>query len=299
MTLFSRVARRLDEGTFDQHQYRAILMGGGMGSGKSWVNQQMFGSATGTATTDLGLKSISVDDVFLHKAKKAGEDPQTVLYQPKGQAMHFASREPTVKRQMQFANQGLGLVIDGTGQDPKKILDTKAALEKLGYDVSMVMVKTDQETALKRNRSRGREVPDELVRGSHEKVAAAIPKYKEAFGDDYHEIENSSAYTPEEVKKEIAPKLRAKALAILEKPLKNPIGRAKLDDEIKSLPAHMAKKVAAIKDGKLAKPQDIVTRVGRIKDLTQKMKRDVQRVCKPGEHMTFGVCRKVGRKASA
>lgn len=290
MSLFDRtvLGRCLEEGTFDPHQYRAILMGGGMGSGKSWVNQQMFGSATGTATTDLGLKSISVDDVFLHKAKKAGEDPQTVLYQPKGQAMHFAAREPTVKRQTQFAKQGLGLVIDGTGQDPKKILDTKAALEKLGYDVSMVMVKTDKEIALKRNRSRGREVPDELVLASHDKVHAAIPKYKEAFGDDYHEIENSSAYTPEQVKKEIAPKLREKALEILEKPLKNPIGRSKLDDEVKTLPPHMAKKVAAIKTGKQKKPSDIVSRIGRLK------RRPVKLVCKPGEHMTFGVCRKVG-----
>lgn len=290
MSLFDRVilGRRLEEGTFDPHQYRAILMGGGMGSGKSWVNQQMFGSATGTATTDLGLKSISVDDVFLHKAKKAGEDPQTVLFTPKGQDMHFASRAPTTKRQAQFAKQGLGLVIDGTGQDPKKILDTKEALEKQGYDVSMVMVKTDKDIALKRNRSRGREVPDDLVLASHAKVHAAIPKYKEAFGDNYHEIENSSAYTPEQIKQEIAPKLRAKAMEILEKPLKNPIGRAKLDDEAKTLPPHLAKQVAAVKEGKPKKPSDIVSRIGGIKQKPQKA------ACKPGEHMTFGVCRKVG-----
>ena len=56
----------------------------------------------------------------------------------------------------------LGLVIDGTGKDFEKIT-TANALRQVGYDCAMIFVNTNKETALQRNSTRDRVLPDEMV----------------------------------------------------------------------------------------------------------------------------------------
>ena len=43
-------------------------------------------------------------------------------------------------------------MVDGTGKDPEKIAKRAKMVKDLGYDVAMIFVNTDMETALNRNR---------------------------------------------------------------------------------------------------------------------------------------------------
>jgi hypothetical protein len=58
----------------------------------------------------------------------------------------------------------LGMLIDGTGDDYKKIQTKKNLIEKLGYDAFMIFVNTSLEVALERNAARSRSLPEDLAK---------------------------------------------------------------------------------------------------------------------------------------
>lgn len=244
----------LEEGIFDEHILKAIFMGGGMGSGKSFVNTLLFNTIEHFGVGGLGLKSMSTDDIFARKVKKAGMDLKTALDYPEGRALHKASRPIKSARVHMVAQQRLGMVLDGTGQNPTKVLKRKKLLEGLGYDCFMVMVTTDLDVALERNRQRSRSAPDEIVIETHENVAAAGRVYKRTFGRNYFEIPNSRVWTKEEVKRTVIPDFYRLGMHILSKPVQNPIGRAWMEAEAETLPPHMARKIAGLHQ--IGRPRD-------------------------------------------
>lgn len=246
-SLYERIvpvaARLLTEGVFDPYILRAVFMGGGMGSGKSKVNTALFGTTAESSVSGFGLKSLSVDDIFMFAAKQHGWDPKTVLHEPKGKKLHDQSWYKMMARRGVFARARLGLVIDGTSKDPDYIHKGKAELEALGYDCSMVMVVTGMDEALRRNQARERTVPEADVRASHEMVSRAAKIYKRTFGQRYYEIENTRGFTPEEFKRHVAPKFHKMALKILNKPLANPKGKEWVAKQLEGASDHIANKV--------------------------------------------------------
>jgi hypothetical protein len=255
MSLYDRVV--LLEGVFDKHALKAIFMGGGMGSGKSWINNLLFGTIEHSAVGGMGLKSMSIDDIFAIKVKKAGMDLKTALDTPEGRAMHKASRPVAASKMDLLAKQRLGMVIDGTGQRPKGVLAAKKKLEKLGYDTAMVMVLTDTETALARNKARARTAPDPVVKETHSNVAKAADTYRREFGADYYEISNITVWSKDVVKKVVGPRFSKLARHVLNRSVKNPIGRAWLEAEAKGLPKHMRKKIGGLRQGKELDPRRV------------------------------------------
>jgi hypothetical protein len=88
-----------------------------------------------------------------------------------------------------------GLIVNGTGDDPKKIAKIKERLEELGYETSMVMVNTRDEVSAARNVERGqrggRTVPEEIRKQKWDAVQKARPDLAKLFGDNYREFDNS------------------------------------------------------------------------------------------------------------
>jgi hypothetical protein len=88
-----------------------------------------------------------------------------------------------------------GLIINGTGDDYKKIERIKSRLEELGYDTSMIMVNTSDEVSAERNVERGqrggRTVPENIRREKWEAVQNSRPELAKLFGDNYSEFDNS------------------------------------------------------------------------------------------------------------
>jgi hypothetical protein len=89
------------------------------------------------------------------------------------------------------ANGRLGLVIDGTGKDFGNIKKQADALRKLGYDIAMIFVNTDLDTALQRNRKRVRTLPDEEVTTMWKEVQKNLGKFQSLFRQKMYIVDNS------------------------------------------------------------------------------------------------------------
>jgi len=187
----------LEEGVNDPAIFKAVFLAGGPGSGKSFVVGQ-------TALSTFGLKTINSDDAFENALKKAGvmqsyssrRDPAKkaitdFISSPKGQAMRDRAKYITNKRQDQYIEGRLGLVIDGTGKDYAKIEKQKNALETLGYQTMMIFVNADRETARKRNANRARTIDNVSLGFMWKETQKNIGKFQNLFGNDFVIIDNS------------------------------------------------------------------------------------------------------------
>lgn len=177
---------QLDEGVNDPGIFKAVFLAGGPGSGKSFVVGK-------TALQALGLKLINSDPAFEQGLKKAGltTDPEDIA-SAQGQAVRAGAKAITGKK-MQLALKGrLGLVIDGTGKDFKKIKNQVDEIRKLGYDVAMIFVNTDLDTAKERNQKRDRSLPDEMVEKMWKDVQKNIGKFQNLFRQQMIIVDNST-----------------------------------------------------------------------------------------------------------
>lgn len=176
----------LQEGVNDPAIFKAVFLAGGPGSGKSFIVGK-------TALIPLGFKLINPDPAFEKALKKAGLDmgnPEDI-FSDKGQEVRAKAKALTDK-QMKIAIDGrLGLVIDGTGKDYDKIAAQANELKKIGYDVAMIFVNTDLDTAIARNRARERSLPDDVVSTMWKGVQKNIGKFSNLFGRNMTIVDNS------------------------------------------------------------------------------------------------------------
>ena len=175
----------IDEGVNDPAIFKAVFLAGGPGSGKSFIVGK-------TGLTPLGFKVINSDDAFEAALKKAGlEMSPDNIFSPKGQEIRKSTSALTVKK-MSLAIKGrLGLVIDGTGKDFNKIKTQANDLKRLGYEVAMIFVNTDKETAMDRNRVRARKLPDKMVAKAWADVQKNIGAFQGIFKTRMYIVDNS------------------------------------------------------------------------------------------------------------
>ena len=175
----------IDEGVNDPAIFKAVFLAGGPGSGKSFIVGK-------TGLPALGFKVINSDDAFEAALKKAGlEMTPDNIFSPKGQEIRKGTSALTVKK-MGLAIKGrLGLVIDGTGKDYAKISTQARDLKKLGYEVGMIFVNTDKETAMSRNRARARKLPDAMVAKAWNDVQKNIGAFQAIFKTRMYIVDNS------------------------------------------------------------------------------------------------------------
>lgn len=172
------------EGVNDPAIFKAVFLAGGPGSGKSFIVGR-------TALTALGMKVVNSDDAFERGLKNAGlEMTPDNIYSPKGQDIRARAKALTKSKQQGYLNGRLGMVIDGTGKDYDKIVKQAIALRKLGYDVAMIFVNTDEATALKRNQMRARSLPDATVSKMWKDVQKNLGSFQTFFGN-FFIIDNS------------------------------------------------------------------------------------------------------------
>ena len=164
----------LQEGVYDPNIFKAFFLAGGPGSGKSYVVRRTTGGT--------GLKVVNSDDAFESLLKKAGlslKMPPEEFERKEKVRAH--AKELTAKRQANYLDGRLGLIIDGTGRQSNKILRQKASLEELGYDTYMIFVNTSIDVALQRNEERARSLQSSFVIKSWKDVQANIGAFNNMF----------------------------------------------------------------------------------------------------------------------
>lgn len=177
--------QHLSEGIHDPSIFKAIFLAGGPGSGKSFIVGR-------TALTSLGMKVINSDPLFEKALSKAGLKPTPEdIYTDKGQQLRNQAKELTGKLMDHAINGRLGLVVDGTGKDYDKIVKQAEKLKKIGYEVAMIFVNTNLDTAQARNKKRSRTLPEKEVATMWQGVQENLGKFQNYFGTKMFIIDNS------------------------------------------------------------------------------------------------------------
>ena len=165
----------MQEGVNDPNIFKAVFMAGAPGSGKTYVARKLGLQAA-------GLRTVNSDEVFEYLLKKHQLDPKMPPEeQEKRDIVRQRAKQVTSNRRDYYLENGLGMIIDGTAKDYKKIEGIKFLLEGIGYQTMMIFVNTSLSTALERNRNRERSVPDDIVKKSHAEVQKNVENYRYIF----------------------------------------------------------------------------------------------------------------------
>ena len=243
----------LTEGVHDKGIFKAVFMAGGPGSGKSFMKQNIFGIPDNINVGVDGLKSVNSDREFMFLLKKYGFDPTMLAaYERTDPDLFKHLTDPAKKggsglrdfakflkneRKKGYMAGKLGMVIDSTGSKFKKVQKHKKELEEQGYDCYMVYVKTSLETALKRNTERAekgeRELPAKLVTQSWKATRKNLGGLKALFGSNFALVDNDKFLSADEARHKFASLVKGYANKWVNTPIKNPIGRQWVQDQMK------------------------------------------------------------------
>ena len=201
--------QELQEGLNDPNIFKAFFLAGGPGSGKSYVVRRTTGGT--------GLRVVNSDDAFEHMLKKAGLS----LKMPKSEeeprdAVRARAKEITAKRQANYLEGRIGLIIDGTGRDYDKIAKQATELKQIGYDVHMIFVNTSLDVALQRNAERPRSVQEPIVVKSWKDVQSNIGKFSQYFRQNFVVVDNNDA------NEDVFVKVFKQVKGLLKKKVRNP-----------------------------------------------------------------------------
>jgi hypothetical protein len=178
----------LAEGVHDKGIFKAVFLAGGPGSGKDYVLSNTLDGH--------GMIEMNSDKAFEYLLDKEGLD-KTMPDNEEAQrnAIRKKSKDVTEIRHRMALQGRNGLIINGTGADPKEYIEIKRRLDKLGYDTSMIMVNTDDEVSRSRNVERGknggRTVPENIRKQKWEAVQKARAEFGKIFRNSYIEFDNS------------------------------------------------------------------------------------------------------------
>ena len=169
----------INEGVNDPGIFKAFFTAGGPGSGKSHV-----ASASGAGRSNpYGLKVVDSDPLFSKMLKDAGlATTAKDIYSDEGQAIRDKAKSLVSKQRVGFIQGRLGLLIDGTGKDYKKIKTSSEALRKIGYDTYMIFVNTSLDVAQQRNEMRSRQLEKSEVTKMWNAVQKNMGKFQSYFG---------------------------------------------------------------------------------------------------------------------
>ena len=174
------------------------------------------------------MRVVNSDDAFESLLKKAGlslkmPDEEQV---PRD-AVRDRAKVVTKKREKNYVDGRIGLIIDGTGRDYDKIAKQATELKQIGYDVHMIFVNTSLDVALERNAQRSRSVPEPIVVKSWKDVQSNIGKFSQYFRANFVVVDNNNA--TEDVFTQVFKQIKG----LLKKKVRNPAAHQWIDMEMK------------------------------------------------------------------
>lgn len=225
MRIHDIIETQLDEGPNDPHIFKAVFLAGGPGSGKSYVANKLL---SGT-----GLKTVNSDEIYEYLARKNDMDlgNPDVVGSEKGQEIRGKAKKLTKARKGHFLDGRLGVILDGTGKDTRRVMKDKMALEELGYECIMIMVNTDLDVTIKRNAQRARTVPEDMLKTMWKIVQRNVGRFQRMFGSaNFHILDNTYGLDHPDVKEDALEVQRA-VDNFLRTPPKMPAAKRWLQDQ--------------------------------------------------------------------
>ncbi|MNE18804.1 Zeta toxin [compost metagenome] len=204
----------VQESINDKALLKAIFIAGIPAAGKSYTVSQIQDGA-------LPLQMINTDNMieFFHRKGLIDMSVKDQQRQVLDQA-----KKSTKEALYHSLNGMLPLIIDSTSSNEANVIRRKGLLQSLGYDVSMVFVNVDVETAVSRAAQRERAVDEEFIRRSYG-IAEENKEYFKGEFSNFVELSNNGTAIDNST---ISQAVRAVS-GWLSSPLKNPSGRRLLE----------------------------------------------------------------------
>jgi len=228
-SFFLQEEENLQEGINDPNLFKAIFMAGGPGAGKSFVS---------TKATDVtqGLKVINSDTALEFLLKKAGMSKEMIGMTPeeleKFAAKRARGKDITAKMKKLYLNGKLGLIIDSTAEEYKRIVREKKELEDAGYDTFMIFVNKSLDVAQAKNLRRDRKLDPKIVEDSWKDVQKNIGRLTNIFRGSFEIVDNDKdEKDPEMVN--LFRRLTRYVKAYLKRPLKSKLAKQWVADRQK------------------------------------------------------------------
>ncbi len=115
------------------------------------------------------------------------------IFSVQGQDIRGKAKALTGKKQARYLMGRLGVVVDGTGKEFDKVKKQAQAMKALGYDVAMIFVNTDLQTAIDRDAQRARTIGEKEVTNYWNEVQRNIGAFQTFFGKkDMLIVDNSN-----------------------------------------------------------------------------------------------------------
>ena len=203
---------QLQEGVNDPNIFKAFFLAGGPGSCKSYVVRKTTGG--------LGMRIVNSDNAFEKKLKDAGHSLDIrAMDTIERDRIRDVAKGITKRQQANYIEGRLGLIIDGTGKDYDKIARQATQLKQLGYDVHMIFVNTSLDTALERNATRDRKLPDSIVTKSWNDVQKNLGKFSQYFRRNFIVVDNNDA------KEDVFGQVYKQVMSLAKSKVQNPMGQ--------------------------------------------------------------------------
>ena len=218
----------LQEGLQDPNIFKAFFLAGGPGSGKSFVVRKSTGGT--------GLKIVNSDDVFEKYLKDAGLEMDMTtrkaeLQQEPRDKLRDRAKVVTQKKQDNYVDGRLGLIIDGTGRDYDRIAGQSNELKRLGYDTHMIYVNTSLDVALARNAERERKVHASIATKSWKDVQSNLGKFSQHFRGNLIVIDNNDVLEDDGT---LFNNVLRQVRGLLKKKVRNPAANQWIEMEMKN-----------------------------------------------------------------
>ena len=167
---------------------KAVILAGAPGAGKS--------SIVGDIISDLGLKTLNIDDDFIANLKLSGVSLDLKNADAEGRSKAAKAMQAAQKSYSQKLDQDIegreNIVIDGTAASYNKTKALKEKLEAAGYDVFMVYVYASLEKSLRKNEDRfdrsggeDRSLMPSIVMQTWANVTKNFIPYLDLFGNNF------------------------------------------------------------------------------------------------------------------
>lgn len=180
-----------------QHPFKAILMTGPAGAGKTFTAKNLLGISDYIRKFSLNTDEI-VEFLFpkFDVTLKFAHGKADPLAQAQAQLRNIA-KVGTYSKAAGFINRGKPLFIDTTGEDPAAMTPVLDQLIDLGYDVGIIKVFVPEETSTQRDIARERTVGAYTAKiwGDYEKNVIAAQGYdKYAEGKPHVKVLNPEPF---------------------------------------------------------------------------------------------------------
>ena len=216
----------LNEGVYDPNILKAFFLAGGPGSGKTFVS--------GKVTSGHGLRFINSDTFFekLLRDAKLSMDLEYLKQEvpddyEKAMQLRDKAKMSAGKAEANYLVGRLGVIYDGTGAEYDKIKDLRDKCIDLGYDTYMIFVNTSLDVALERNAKRERSVAKDIVTDSWQSVQNNMGKFQNLFGGSNFIVVDNNKFN-----EDVLNKVWKRVRALVKAPLKNPIGKRWIEQQL-------------------------------------------------------------------